>query len=255
LLRELEGFKIELAYLERRSEPRDESWVIAAREHLSQAERALAAEEVESARRGLDRGRRYAVLGLSQEELAVRAQILREEAAKNSSWRAVAMQRLLAVSDEKLTAVRVADAMGLRDDDAMAEKQGGRSTVHHVEGLVLLCLLAAALIVALLAAGMAVERAPAALLGLVGAVVSAGQVLWQRKRNFSVPNVYSTLLTVAVGSVAGLAAAPLCNYLFATFNLGPQPALLRLAAALILGYATQRFLVRFTVESRDPAIG
>ncbi len=256
LLRELEAFKIDLAFLERREGQQDasSSWAIAAREHLSEVDLALAGKDVEGARRGLQRARRYAVLGFNQEELAARAQVLREEAARNSSWRTVAMQRLLAVSDDKLTAARVADAMGLRDDDAIDEKETGHRILRQIGGLLVMCILGAALTTSLPAAGLVQELAPAVLVAMMGAAISAAQVLSQRKRGSAVPNLNSVLLTVALGSAAGLAPAPLCDYVKTTLNLGPLPAWLPMVAALVLGYATQRFLVRFTVESRDLAI-
>ncbi len=252
LRRDVEAFKIELAYLERRRTQQEEPWAIAAREHLGLVDCALAGKDWESVRSGLLRARRYTVLGLNQEELATRAQVLRDEAATNSSWRAAAIRRLLALSDDKLSAVRVAEAMGLRDEDAPDEKEPGRRILHPVQGLVLMCLLGAALTVSLLVAGLLRENALALLVAMMGAAISAAPALWRRKRDSGPPNLFFMLLTVALSSVAGLAAAPLCAYLAATFNPGRQPAWLSIAMAFVLGYATQRFLVRFAVESRDP---
>src|SRR5262249_15342529 len=118
--------------------------------------------------------------------------------------------------------------------------------------LVLMCLLGAALTVSLLVAGLLRENALALLVAMMGAAISAAPALWQRKRGSGPPNLFFMLLTVALSSVAGLAAAPLCAYLTATFNPGRQPAWLPIAIAFVLGYSTQRFLVRFAVESRDP---
>jgi hypothetical protein len=79
-------------------------------------------------------------------------------------------------------------------------------------------------------------------------------VLSRRRRGASIPNVYSTLLTVALGAAAGLAAGPLSDFLTAISKLKLQPAWLPLASALILGFVTQMFLTRFSVETRDTAV-
>jgi 8-oxo-dGTP diphosphatase len=258
LARDVAAVRIELDYLVRRAEQQDASsapsWSIATLQHIVNAEQALAMADVEGARRDLHRAQRYAVLGLNQEELATRAQILRDEAAGNSSWRALAIQKLLTLSDDQLTAARLAEAMGLRDEDDVHEKHTDHRILHHIQGLVLMCIIGAALTLSLLVAGLLRGIAPAVFAAMMGAALSAVYVLSRRKRGASVPNPYSTLLTVALGAAAGMAANPICNYFTAIFNLKLQPAWLPLATALVLGYAAQRFLVRFTVESSAPSI-
>src|SRR5260370_15450308 len=87
LSRELEAFRVELAFLERRSQQPDKSWAAAASEHLNHGRDCLARDDIEGGLLSLQASRRYAVLGLNASELAARAQILREEARKISSWR------------------------------------------------------------------------------------------------------------------------------------------------------------------------
>jgi hypothetical protein len=259
--------KIELEYLVRRAAAQADassssastsastsSWAIATREHIANAEQALAVADVEGARRDLHRARRYVVFGLNPGELATRAQILRDEASGSTSWRALAIEKLLALSNDQLTAARLAEAMGLRDEDETNEKQKDHRILHHIQGLILMCVLGALVTLSLLIAGVARELSAAVFLALLGAALSAAMVLSRRRRGASVPNPYSTLLTVALGAATGLAAGPISDFFTAVFKLKLQPSWLPLAVALLLGCVTQLLLVRFTVEIRDSAV-
>jgi len=258
LARDVAAVRIELDYLVRRAEQQDASsapsWSIATLQHIVNAEQALAIADVEGARRDLYRARRYIVFGLNQGELATRAQIVRDEAAGSSSWRAAAIKKSLSVPDDQLTASRLAEAMGLRDEDETSEKQKDHRILYHIQGLILMCVLGALVTLSLLVAGVARDITTALFLALVGAALSAALVLSRRRRGASVPNPYSTLLTVALGAAAGLAAGPLSDFFTAIFKLKLQPSWLPLAIALLLGCVMQLVLVRFTVEIRDSAV-
>jgi len=255
LARDVAAVRIELDYLVRRAEQQDASsapsWSIATLQHIVNAEQALATADVEGARRDLHRARRYVVFGLNQGELATRAQILRDEATGSSSWRSLAIQKLLSVTDDELTAACLAEAMGLRDQDEVCEKQSGYRIHHHIQGLILMCILGAVVTLSLLLAGVAREMVATAFLALIGAALVAALVLSRRRRGVSAPNLYSTLITVALAAAAGLAAGPLSDFFTAIFKLKLQPSWLPLAAALAIGCITQMFLVRFIVEIRD----
>lgn len=255
LARDVAAVRIELDYLVRRAEQQDPSsapsWSIATLQHIVNAEQALAISDVEGARRDLHRARRYVVFGLNEGELATRAQILRDEATGSSSWRSLAIQKLLSVPDDQLTAACLAEAMGLRDEDEVCEKRTGYRIHHHIQGLILMCILGAVVTLSLLLAGVAREMVATAFLALIGAALVAALVLSRRRRGVSAPNLYSTLITVALGAAAGLAAGPLSDFFTAIFKLKLQPSWLPLAAALAIGCITQMFLVRFIVEIRD----
>jgi 8-oxo-dGTP diphosphatase len=258
LARDVAAVRIELDYLVRRAEQQDASsapsWSIATLQHIVNAEQALAIADVEGARRDLYRARRYVVFGLNQGELATRTQIVRDEAAGSGSWRAVAIKKLLSVPDDQLTPARLAEAMGLRDEDETHEKQEDHRILYHIQGLILMCVVGALVTLSLLMAGVARDTAAAVFLALIGAALSATLVLSRRRRGASVPNPYSTLLTVALGAATGLAAGPISDFFTAVFKLKLQPSWLPLAVALLFGCVTQLLLVRFTVEIRDSAV-
>ena len=256
--RDVAAVRIELDYLVRRAEQQGASsapsWSIATLQHIVNAEQALAIADVEGARRDLHRARRYVVFGLNQGELRTRVQILRGEATGSTSWRALAIEKLLALPDDQLTAARLAEAMGLRDDDEAHEKDKDHHILRHIQGLGLMCLLAALVTLSLLISGVAREIASPVFMAMIGAALSAALVLSRRRRGAPAPTVYSTVLTVVLGAASGLAASPIADSITAIFKLRLQPAWLPLATALLLGFVAQVLLSRFTVETRDTAV-
>jgi 8-oxo-dGTP diphosphatase len=96
LRREVEAFRVELEFLEQRSNTSDLAWSKAAREQLENVRRFFHAEkEAEGGWHCLNLARRHAVFGLDEAELSLQAAILLEEADKLSSWRRDALKRIL----------------------------------------------------------------------------------------------------------------------------------------------------------------
>ncbi len=256
LSRELEAFRVELAFLERRSLQPDKFWVSAASDHLSQSRTCLDKNDVEGGFESLQAARRYSVLGLNPPELAARAQVLREEARKMPSWRSGAIQRLLAMPDEKLTAARVVDAMALRDEEAVDQYYTARIAGNRLRVLLLTCGLGVAVLLSLLLLrGWIAVVAPVLLFGLLGSSVCAAQSLIHGKRETRAPNVYVMLAPVLLGSVASLAGYAIHQYLVVMLDPGqPHPNAL-FALAFLFGCLGQLTLARFAAPShRRPPV-
>jgi 8-oxo-dGTP diphosphatase len=249
---ELEAFKVELAYLESRGPQADNSWRAAAKEHIVQVERCLDSYDVEGALAGLRSARRYAVMGLNSAELAARAQVLREQARKFSSWRAIAIQRLLAVAEDKLTPARVADAMGLRDEAATDQHVRARVVNDRLRLLSAAC--AAGALVLLLSVpvtGLIHEFAPLAFFGMVGSSLAAVQMLIAAKGDGKLPNRFVLLALVATGATLALAANAIYQFAVEYFKLEQQYPAAVFILALFLGYAGERILAHFAGYSRE----
>lgn len=256
LSREMETFRVELAFLERRSQQLDKSWVTAASEHLKHGKTCLEDNDIEGGMEDLHAARRYAVLGLNPPELAARAQVLREEARKMPSWRSGAIQRLLALPDEKLTVARVADAMALRDEERVDQYYTARIAGSRLRVLLLVCGLGVVVLWLLMFLGGWVrEVAPVLIFGLLGASACAAQSLIHGKSESRAPNLYVMLAPVLFGEVASLAGYAVHQYLVTTFDPG-QPHLNALfTLAFLFGCLGQLLLARFTGVSRQrPAI-
>lgn len=249
---ELEAFKVELAFLESRGRYAGASWQVAAKEHMSRVERCLDSYDVEGALASLRSARRYAVLGLNPAELAARAQVLREEARKFSSWRAVAIQRLLAVAEDKLTPARVSDAMGLRDQAA---------TDLHLRSMIVndrMRLLGAAcgggaltFLLSIPVAGTIHDYAPLAFFGLAGGSLAALQMLIAGKSEGKLPNRFVLLALVIAGATAGLGANFIYGFTAEYFKLEQPYTAAVLALALALGYVGERIAAHFAGYSRE----
>jgi 8-oxo-dGTP diphosphatase len=256
LARELEAFRVELAFLDRRSQQPDKSWVAAASEHLNHSRERLANKDVEGALQSLHASRRYAVLGLNASELAARAQILREEARKITSWRAGAMQRLLALPDEMLTAARVADAMSLRDEDAADQYYTARIAGERLRALLLVCGLGAAVLLPMMMLhGPARVVGPVLLFGLLGASACAASSLIHGKSGVRAPNLYVMLAPVLLGATASLAGYTIHQYLVFRLDPGRPHANALFALAFLFGCLGQIILGRFTMRPRQRPLG
>jgi 8-oxo-dGTP diphosphatase len=249
---ELEAFKVELAFLESRGPQADTSWRAAAKEHVSRVERCLDSYDVEGALAGLRSARRYAVLALNPAELAARAQILREEARKFSSWRAVAIQRLLAVAEDKLTPARVADAMGLRDEATTDQHLRARIVNDRLRLLAAACGAGALMVLlSLPATGVIRDFAPLAFFGLAGSSLAAVQLLIAGKNDGKLPNRFVLLGLVVGGATAALTANFVYQFIVEYFKLEQQYIAAVYVMALALGYAGERTLAHFAGYSRE----
>jgi 8-oxo-dGTP diphosphatase len=252
VVHELEAFKVELAFLESRGPHDDTSWQAAAKEHISRVERCLDGYDVEGALASLRSARRYAVLGLNPAELAARAQILREESRKFSSWRAVAIQRLLAVADDKLTPARVSDAMGLRDEAATDQHLRSMIVNDRLRLVGGACGAGALLFVlSIPVSGMIHDYAPLAFFGLAGSSLAAVQMLIAAKSDGKLPNRFVLLALVLAGAMAGLAANFIYQFAVEYFKLEQQYLAAVFALALALGYIGERIAAHFAGYSRE----
>lgn len=251
LLREAQAFRVELAFLERRSGLSDKSWTAAAHDQLDNVLRCLDSNDIEGGLVCLNAAQRFAVFGLNKSELATRASILREEALKITTWRGNAMETLLSVPDEQITADRLADAMKLRDEFSTNQYYRTRLAGDHLRILLIICAAATvALLPFLLLTGPVRMVAPVLLFGLLGSSFSAAHSLMTGKNDSIVPNVVIMLTPVLFGAVAGLAGFAIHEYLVARFSHGPSYLSALFALSFLFGMLGQRLLARFAVSKR-----
>lgn len=246
LLREAEAFRVELAFLERRNLRSDNFWAAAAHEQLNNVQRCLESDDIEGGWFSLHAAQRYAIYGMNQTELANRAYILREEALKMSSWRAEAIDNLLAVSDDRLTAESVADAMALRNEDSTNQYYKTRATGDQLRILLLVCGGAAVAVTPFLfLSGRIPMVASVLFFGLLGAAFCAAQSLILGRSESRITNSFVTLTPVLFGAVAGLAGYAIYEYMaLLTFNSGERHTSAVLTIAFLFGCLGQRLLAR-----------
>ena len=251
LLREAEAFRVELAFLERRSGQAEKTWAAAAHEQLGNVDRCLECNDIEGGLYCLRAAQRFAVYGLTRAELLSRAYILREEAQKIFSWRGSAIEGLLSVADDELTADRLADAMALRDEENTNQYYKTRLTGDHLRILLMICGLAViALLPFMLLEGWPRTVAPVLLFGLLGSSFSAAHSLMRGKNESRIPNVFVMLTPVLFGTIAGLAGYATFEYLAWLLKIsGPHIAGI-LALAFLFGVLTQRILARLAGPKR-----
>jgi 8-oxo-dGTP diphosphatase len=251
LLRELDAFRVELTFLERRSGQADKTWASAAAEQLNNVSRCLESNDIEGGLYCLHAAQRFAVYGLTRAELITRGYILREEAQKISSWRGNAIEGLLAVPDDELTADRMAEAMALRDEETTNQYYRTRITGDHLRILLMICSLAVvALLPFMLLAGPARTIAPVLLFGLLGSSFAAAHSLMRGKTESRIPNVFVMLTPVLFGGVAGLAGFATFEYAAWQLNITGSHTAGILALSFLFGMLAQRVLARLATSKR-----
>lgn len=246
LMREAEAFRVELGFLERRNPRGENAWATAAHEQLSNVQRCLESNDIEDGWFCLHAAQRYAVFGMNQTELANQAYILREEAAKISSWRGDAVDHLLAVSDDQLTPERVADAMALRNADSIYQSYRTQAIGDHLRTLLIVCGLAAiALTPFMFLSGRIPMIAAVLFFGLVGAAFCSVQSLIRGRNESATHNVLVTLTPVLFGAVCGLAGYAIYEYMaFLISRAGEQHTSAIMVIAFLFGCLGQRVLAR-----------
>ncbi len=250
VLRESEAFRVELAFLERRSQT-DRSWAAAAHDQLENVAKCLDSNDIEGALFCLHAARRFAVYGLNKAELMTRARILREEAQKIISWRGDAIDALLAENDEELSADRLADAMKLRDEESTNQYYRNRLAGDYLRILLTICALAVLSTAPfLLLSGAPRMLGPVLLFGLLGSAFSASQLLMKGKTDSIIPNVFVMVTPVLFGAVAGLAGFGVHEYLSGLFNFARPHWGALLGMAFLFGMLCQRLLARMAVPKR-----
>lgn len=247
LLREAEAFRVELGFLERRpGADRSSFWAAAAHGQLENVARCLESKDIEGGLFCLHAAQRYAVYGLNKSELTTRAYILREEALKIASWRGEAMESLLSVPDEELTAERLVDAMALRDEERTNQYYKMRLVGDHLRTILILTSLAVvALLPFVLLKGSARMVALSLLFGLLGASFSAVHWLMRGKSDSRVPDSLVMLTPVILGGVAGMAGHSIYEYLVWALNITTPHLGGDLGLAFLAGMLGQRMLARF----------
>jgi 8-oxo-dGTP diphosphatase len=251
LLRESEAFRVELAFLERRSGQADKTWASAAAEQLNNVTRCLESNDIEGGLYCLHAAHRFAVYGLTKAELITRGYILREEAQKISTWRGNAIEGLLSVPDDELTADRLAEAMAQRDEETTNQYYKTRLTGDHLRILLIICSLAVvALLPFMLLAGPARTLAPVLLFGLLGSSFAAAHSLMRGKNESRIPNVFVMLTPVLFGGVAGLAGFGTFEYVAWLLNISGSHTAGILALSFLFGMLTQRVLARLATSKR-----
>jgi 8-oxo-dGTP diphosphatase len=251
LLRELDAFRVELTFLERRSGQADKTWASAASEQLNNVSRCLESNDIEGGLFCLRAAQRFAIYGLTRAELITRGYILREEAQKISTWRGNAIEGLLAVSDDELTADRLAEAMALRDEETTNQYYKTRITGDHLRILLIICSLAVVgLLPFMLLAGPARTIAPVLLFGLLGSSFAAAHSLMRGKTESRIPNVFVMLTPVLFGGVAGLAGFATFEYAAWQLNIAGSHTAGVLALSFLFGMLAQRVLARLATSKR-----
>jgi len=248
LLRECEAFRVELSFLERRNPRADNHWAAAAHEQLNNVLRCLESDDIEGGWFGLHAAQRYAVFGMNQLELANRAHVLREEALKINSWRGEAMESLLSLSDDQLTAENVADAIALRNEDASSQYNRSRITGDQLRILLMICGLAAvAMSPFLFLSGRIPIVAAVLFFGLLGSTVSSAQSLILGRNESRPANLFITLTPVFFGAVAGLLGYAVYEYMpLLTFHSGERHISAVMGLAFLSGCLGQRLLAHIS---------
>ena len=246
LLRECEAFRVELSFLERRNARGDNFWAAAAYEQLNNVQRCLSSNDIEGGWFCLHAAQRYAVFGMNATELANRAHVLREEALKITSWRAEAIENLLTIGDESLTAERVADAMALRNEDSTNQYYKTRLTGDQLRVLLIICgLSAVALAPFMLLSGRIPMVAAVLFFGLLGSTFCSAQSLILGRVESRISNLFITLTPVLFGAIAGLAGYAIYEYMAVlTFHTGERHTSAVLGLAFLFGCLGQRLLAR-----------
>jgi 8-oxo-dGTP diphosphatase len=246
LLRECEAFRVELGFLERRNNQANNSWAAAAHEQLNNVQRSLAANDIEGGWFCLHAAQRYAVYGLNQTELTNRAQVLREEALKITSWRGEAIENLLVTNGGGLTAEQVADAMALRNDDSTNQYYKTRLTGDQLRILLISSgAVALALAPLMLLSGRIPMVAAVLFFGLLGSTFCAAQALIFGRVETRIANHFITLTPVLFGLVAGLAGYGIYEYMSVlTLHSGEKHISAVLGLAFLFGCLGQRLLAR-----------
>lgn len=246
LLHEAEAFRVELAFLERRpGADRSQFWAAAAHGQLENVARCLESKDIEGGLFCLHAAQRYAVYGLNKSELLTRTYILREEALKISSWRGEAMEALLSVPDNELTAERIVDAMALRDEERTNQYYRMRVVGDHLRTLLILSSFAVvALLPFVLLRGPARMVALSLLFGLLGACFAAVHWLMRGKSDSRLPDTLVMLTPVILGGVAGMAGHSIYEYLVWAFNITTPHLGGDLGLAFLSGMLCQRMLAR-----------
>jgi len=251
VLRESEAFRVELAFLERRSGQTDRSWSAAAHDQLDNVAKCLDSNDIEGALFCLHAARRFAVYGLNKAELMTRAHILREETQKIISWRGDAIDALLAGNDEELSADQLADAMKLRDEESTNQYYRNRLAGDYLRILLTICALAVlAAVPFMLLSGALRMLGPVLLFGLLGSAFSASQLLMKGKTDSIIPNVFVMVTPVLFGAVAGLTGFGIHEYLAGLFDFTRPHWGALLGMAFLFGMLCQRLLARMAVPNR-----
>jgi 8-oxo-dGTP diphosphatase len=260
LSRELAVFTVELQFLERRSGSSDTSWVVAARQHLLNADRYLKRGATESGWVCLHAAQRYGLFGLTPPELANRASSLRHETKKISGWRSDAMKDL--VKEDEITRARIFDAMAIRDEHSSNQYYKIWLTKDQLlKVLIPVCVLAflSLIVLTLLSPHTFFQytsneawkfQTILAVLdfGLLGASFSVAQSLMSNPGTARIPerveNHYVTLTRLLSGAIVGLASYAFFVSKAFTIKGLEESAGAAFTIAFLFGYMGEKLVAR-----------
>lgn len=258
LQREFRSFRIELALLEARSQQTERTWVSAAHDELSNVQGYVKQRNVEGGWVCLNAARRHAIYALDDDELAIRASVLRAEATKFSSWRATEMLKLLSVEQGKPSADHIVMVMALRDEYFSNQYHKiwmvGQQLAILVAGCALGLLLLTPFVVfyslhpgGTLAPWGFQMVAAVLFFGLLGAAFSAaGSLMNTDKSTKNVPeqvaNQFVTSARAIFGAGAGLAGYAFYQARALDIHVGDGLPGSALAIAFAFGFAGERFI-------------
>jgi hypothetical protein len=271
LLREYEVFRVELAFLEQRSDGEQRGWILATHDQLRNVKRYLEQDDgIEGGWLSLHAARRSMVFGLSRMELSIQAAILREESQKVSLWRGKVMKNILEVPDDQLTFDRVREAMALRDEYAANQYHKIWLMGDQLGVLLRLCGLALPLILPIVVCfsrhsedqltSWGYQMVTAVLFfGFLGAAFSVAQSLIRDSREGRilerVANHFVTIARTLFGGVAGLAGYAFLESKVLNISFGTGDSIGgALAIAFMFGYTGERLIAKVTdsVETKKP---
>jgi hypothetical protein len=269
LHRDCRVFWVDLRHLEETGGMGSQPWLSAAYRDLANAAAFLKKRDVEGGWTCLHAAQRYAIYGLSPQQLQNRATLLRGERDKLSEWRSKAVEDLLHDA-QLLTADRMIEATRLRDEhDAnqyhkiwLTADQLGILTISSAIGLLFLLPLVCyhhyqqfehsstgmmqpppspwgySMVAAVL------------VLGMFGGAFSVAQSIITDTSGAKIPervaNHWVTFIRALFGSVAGLAGYSFYRSKIINITIGNDgdTVAVALAVAFLFGYAGERLIAK-----------
>jgi hypothetical protein len=142
--RNLDSTRREIDFLAQRSKVEDRKWKLAADDALDRADQCLKSLDLVGSWSALSLAKRFAVFGLTQDELEeMRVTLLEEsQSGKLKSWRKEAIRQRLKDATKLVTPQTLADTMAIRDEAADTEYYKIAITGQQINVLLRVCLLA-----------------------------------------------------------------------------------------------------------------
>src|SRR3954468_6155410 len=216
--------RIDLQVRAGRDPARAVEWKAAADRALNRSDQLLQEMDIEGGWGALHCALRYAIAGLTPEELQNQRIQLLNEAVKLTNWRSESIRQILGSEPSKATLPNISDAMAIRDEFSATQYHKIWMTGTQVRLLLIICALASSAYIILnawlgplLLSGEAASSltwnyrsiSAALLLGLLGAALSALRGLVNIGQTTRIPervaNHFTTIARLLSGVIAGLA--------------------------------------------------